>query len=160
MTEMWSTVEQIAAKLTEFESALGPRWERPFAWVVMHEDGDGRIVVDRAEAGEQRHLLAMAVLATVVGYGYGSSVTVTRIDAATLDRAIATLAPAEACTAYQHPNLRAWRQLREVIGEGGSAVVVFTQDIDIADPQDPHAAALLGEIHRGNQGNDPYRISE
>jgi hypothetical protein len=146
VAETWSTVEQITAKLAEFEAALGPHWERPLAWGVMHQDHDGRIVVDRAEVGTQRHLLAMVVLATVVGHGHGT--TVTRIDAATLDRAIAMLAPAEACTAYEHPNLRTWRRLREEIGDSGSAVAVLTQSIEIAESQEPYTAALLREIHR------------
>jgi len=60
---------------------------------------------------------------------------------------------AEACTAYEHPNLRTWRHLREEIGDTGTAVAVFTRAIDIADPDDPYLAALLGEIHRGRQEN-------
>jgi hypothetical protein len=39
-----------------------------------------------------------------------------------LDGAVTMLAPAEVCTAYEHPNLRTWRYLREEIGEGGTAV--------------------------------------
>jgi hypothetical protein len=30
---------------------------------------------------------------------------------------------------------------------------VFTRAIDIADPEDPYLAALLGEVHRGRQEN-------
>ena len=63
------------------------------------------------------------------------------------------LAPAEACTAYEHPNLHTWRYLREEIGETGTAIAVFTHTIDTADPDDPYLAALLGEIHRGRQEN-------
>ena len=148
---MWSTPEQIAAKLAEFEAALASHWERPVAWGVMHENSEGRIVVDRAEAGEQIHGLALAVLATVTGDCCGSYVS--RMDAAELDLAIAMLAPAEACTEYEHPNLRTWRYLREEIGEHGTAVAVFTRAIDIENPEDPYLAALLGEIHRGRQEN-------
>jgi hypothetical protein len=152
VTETWSTPAQIAAKLAEFESALGPHWVRPMGWGVLHENADGRIVVDRAEAGEQRHLLALVVLATVTGYP-GQGISVTRIGAAELDQAIAGLAPAEACLEYEHPNLRTWRYLREEIGDGGSAVAGFTRAIDITEPEDPYLAALLGEIHRGRQEN-------
>lgn len=156
MTESWSTEDQIAAKLAEFEAALGPHWQRPAAWGILHADAEGRIVVDRAEAGEERHLLAMVVLATVVGDRHGTDMTgtgVTMIDADVLDRAIALLGPAEACTAYEHPNLRTWRYLREEIGEHGTAVAVFSRAIDIADPDDRYLAALLDEIHRGRQEN-------
>ena len=151
MNETWSTPEQIAAKLAEYEAALAPHWERPLAWGILHQDAGGRIVVDRAEVGEQRHLLAMTVLATVAGDRRGTHVA--RIDAAQLDAAITMLAPAEACTAYEHPNLRTWRYLRGEIGESGTATAVFIRAIDIADPDDPYVAALLGEIHRGRREN-------
>lgn len=151
MTETWSTPEQFAAKLAEFEAALGAHWEHPVAWGVMHENAEGRIVVDRAEAGQQIHRLALVVLATVTGDCCGSYVA--RMDAAELDLAIAMLGPAEACTEYEHPNLRTWRYLREEIGQHGTAVAVFARAIDIENPDDPHLAALLGEIHRGRQEN-------
>ena len=48
MIETWSTPEELAVKLAEFEAVLGPRWERPETWGIMHDDADeGRIVVDR-----------------------------------------------------------------------------------------------------------------
>jgi hypothetical protein len=155
VNESWSTPAQIAAELAGLEAgleaALGAPWERPLAWGIMHEDGGGRIVVDRAEAGDQRHPLAMTVLAVVAGDRGGTHTA--RIDAALLEAAIAMLAPAEACTDYDHPNLRTWRYLREEIGESGTALAVFTRAIDIAEPDDPYVAALLGAIHRGRQEN-------
>lgn len=146
VAETWSTVEQIAGKLAEFEAALGPQWERPLAWGLVHEDGAGRLVVDRAERGGQRHLPALAVMATVLGYGGGTSVTM--IDAAALQRAIGMLAPAEACTAYEHVNLRTWRRVREEIGASGSAVVVFIEDVEKAgaETRGPHVDALLRSL--------------
>lgn len=151
MIEIWSTPEQLAAKLAEFEAALAPHWDRPLAWGITHEDAEGRIVVDRAEAGDQRDLLAMAVLAIVTGDCCGTHVT--RIDAALLDTAIDMLAPSQACAEYENSNLRAWRYLREEIGRDGTAVAVFTRAIDVPDPDDPLLAALLGEIHRGRREN-------
>ena len=151
MTETWTTPEQLAGKLAEFEAALAAHWDRPVAWGVMHEEANGRIVVDRAEAGEQCDLLAMAVLAIVTGDCGGTYVT--RIDAADLGTAIGTLAPAEACAEYELSNLRAWRYLREEIGEDGTAVAAFTRAIDVTEPEDQYSAALLSEIHRGRQEN-------
>jgi hypothetical protein len=152
MSETWTTPEQLAAKFAEYEAALAKHWERPVAWGVMHEDADGRIVVDRAEAGERLDLLAMIVLGMVTGDCCGTYVT--RLDAAELDMAIAMLTPAEACAEYELSNLRTWRYLRELIDdEDGMVVAVFTRDIDVTDPEDPHLAALLGEIHRGRQEN-------
>lgn len=151
MTETWSTPEQLACRLAEFEAGLAAHWERPAAWGVMHEEANGRIMVDRAEAGEQRDLLAMTVLSIATGDCCGTYVTT--IDAAQLDMAIDMLAPAEACAEYELSNLRAWRYLREEIGEYRTAVAAFTRAIDITDTQEPHLAALLGEIHRGRQEN-------
>jgi hypothetical protein len=141
----------LTAELAELEASLATHWERPVAWGIMHDDPDGRIVVDRAEAGEQLDPLAMVALAIATGDCCGPYVT--RIDAAVLDTAIETLAPAEACAEYEQSNLRAWRYLREEIGDDGTAVAVFTRAIDIAEPEDPYLAALLGEIHRGRQEN-------
>ena len=151
MIETWRTPEQLAAKLAEFEAALAVHWERPLAWGIMHEDADGRIVVDRAEAGDQRDLLAMVVLSIAAGDCCGTYVS--RIDAAQLDMAIGMLAPAEACAEHEPSNLRAWRYLLEEIGEHRTAVAAFTRAIDVANPEDPHLAVLLGEIHRGRQEN-------
>jgi hypothetical protein len=151
VNETWSTPEELVANLAEFEASLARRWERPAAWGVMHENAEGRIVVDRAEAGEQRDLLAMAVLAAITGDCCGTHVA--RIDSTDLDMVIAALAPAEACTEYELSNLRTWRYLREEIGQNGTAVAVFTRAIDITDTEDPHLAALLGEVHRGRQEN-------
>jgi hypothetical protein len=151
--ESWSTPGQLAAKTAEFEAALASHWERPTAWGLMHDDADGRIVVDRTEAGIQLDLLALLVMATTIGDCCGTYVA--RIDAAQLDMAIAMLAPAEACTEYKLSNLRTWRYLRDEIGEDGAAVAVFTRAVDITDPdvQDPYLAALSAEIHRGRQEN-------
>jgi hypothetical protein len=151
VTEAWSTPEQLTAKLAEFEASLATHWERPVAWGIMHDDADGRIVVDRAEAGEQLDPLAMVALAIATGDSCGSYVT--RTDVAVLDMAIETLAPAEACAEYEQSSLRTWRYLREEIGDDGTAVAVFTRAIDITEPEDPYLAALLSEIHRGRQEN-------
>jgi hypothetical protein len=153
MIETWTTPGQLAAKAAELEATLASHWERPVAWGVMHEDTEGRIAVDRAEAGEQLDLLAMMALAIATGDCCGSYVT--RIDAAELDMAIAMLAPAEACAGYQQSNLRALCYLRDELSADAAttAVAVFIRAIDITEPDDPHLAALLGEIHRGRQEN-------
>ena len=151
MTETWSTPEQLAAAIAALEASLAAHWERPAAWGIMHEDADGRIVVDRAEAGEQRDGLAMLALAIATGDCCGTYVT--EMDAAELDLAISVLAPAEACAEYELSNLRTLQYLREELGEDGSAVAVFVRATDITEPDDPYVAALLGEILRGRQEN-------
>ncbi len=141
-------MEQIDAKRAEFEQALGNSWRRPAAWAVAHE-ADGQILVNRVNVAEG--YLPAAVLATVAGWpGLTGSVP---LSAADLDAAIEMLAPAEACAELEHPNLRAWRYLREEIGDAGSAVVVFLEAIDILAPEDRFVAAALAQVHRGRVEN-------
>ena len=119
MGESWTTLAQIEGKRADLEQALGASWRRPAAWAIVHE-ADGQVVVDRVNVGEG--LLSALVLATVATWpGPTGSVP---LSAAGLDAAIAMLAPAEACAEVEHPNLRAWRYLRQEIGDGGSAVIV------------------------------------
>jgi hypothetical protein len=144
MIEAWYTPEQIARKQAEFEAALGPAWKCPAAWGVLHES-NGKIVVDRANPAG-RHAMAAAVLATVLGHRGGTAVL--PLNARDLDRAISMQAPAEACTAFEHPNLAAWRRLRAALKPGRGAVAVFAESTDIAGSADPFLAALLDEARR------------
>ncbi|GAB2831234.1 hypothetical protein GCM10022221_32600 [Actinocorallia aurea] len=143
------TAEQVHAKRAEFEAAL-EGYRRPAAHGIVHET-DGRLEVVKVNLEGQGPLPA-AVLATVTGYRSGSAAL--PLSAAELDRAIELAAPAEACTALPHPNLWAWRLLRETQGTGGRAVAVFTDRIDDPAPVDPYVRAFLNEVHRGRQ-EDP-----
>lgn len=79
------------------------------------------------------------VLATVCGHRGGSASY--RLDSAGLRRAIGLLAPAEACRAYEHPNLLAWRQLQRELGGADTVLAVFAADR--AGPgTHPHVRAL------------------
>ena len=59
-----------------------------------------------------------------------------------LDRAIALLAPAEACTDMPHPNIAAWREVRAELPADGYATAVFADDLT-APTSDPYVQALL-----------------
>jgi hypothetical protein len=134
MSERWATTEEIAAARRRFEAAL-PGWRPPMAYGVARLD-DGRIEFARVNVGD--HALPAVVLATVCGHRAGSASY--RLDAVGLGRAIELLAPAEACTAYEHPNLAAWRWLHAGLSEGDAAVAVFA---DLDEPcGDPYVAAL------------------
>jgi|SRR5215207_3944108 len=135
MSERWTTTEEIAAARQRFEAAL-PGWRPPMAYGVGRLDG-GRIEFARVNVGE--HSLPAVVLATVCGHRAGSASY--RLDAAELGRAIELLAPAEACTAYEHPNLAAWRWLHAGLDEGDVAVAVFAADLD--EPCDDSYVAAL-----------------
>lgn len=108
--EQWATVEQIAAAHERFEAGnVGYRSPSAHGLIV-----NGEVAVWSVG----NHLLPPAVLCSVLGHD-GSTAAIP-VTAAQLDEAIETLAPAEACTAYDHPNLEAWRRAR-----GSSVVAVF-----------------------------------
>ena len=147
----WITAGPIDAALAEFETALGPAWSRPAAHGIAHDvdvdvegGGGGGIVVNRYDVGE--HYLSAAVLAFVADCPFGFTGSL-RLTAGQLDRAIELLGPAGACADGEQPVLRAWRYLREEIGEDGECVAAFAGALD-ADYElldDPYAAAIAAE---------------
>jgi hypothetical protein len=135
MTERWETTEEIAAANRRFAAAI-PGWGAPAAYGIarLHRD---RVDFARINVGD--HPLPALVLATVCGHRAGSASY--QLDAAELGRAIELLTPAEACTAYEHPNLAAWRSLHAGLREHDTALAVFVGDL--SQPcQDRHAEAL------------------
>ena len=104
------TVEEVAAARDRFETGN----------VGYHPPSAHGLVVNGEVAvwNVGTHLLPPAVLCSVLGHD-GSTAAIP-VTAAQLEEAIEALAPAEACTAYDHPNLEAWRQAR-----GSAVVAVF-----------------------------------
>jgi hypothetical protein len=138
MGERWETVEEITAARERFETAI-PGWRRPAAYGVGRLDADGSVVFARVNVGSNP--LPAVVLATVCGHRVGSASY--RVGRPVLERAVELLAPAEACTAFGHPNLWAWRdELLPALGPDDTVVAVFAVDLDAADG-DPDLEALL-----------------
>jgi hypothetical protein len=138
VAEEWSTVEEIAAARERFEAAI-PGWVRPQAYALglapSTEPGAGEILFPKVNVDE--HYLPAVVLATVCGHAHGTAAY--RLSPEELDEAIALLAPAEACAAYDHPNLAGWRRIRQELVGGGQPVAVFldaladlSTDLDVA----------------------------
>lgn len=150
--KVWTTAGQIDAALAEFEAALGPAWSRPAAHGIAHDLDGGGIVVDRYEVGE--HYLSAAVLAFVADCPFGFTGSL-RLTAGQLDQAIELLSPAGPYADGEQSTLRAWRYLREEIGEDGECVAAFAgaldEEYELLD--DPYAAALLAAVHHGRQEN-------
>jgi hypothetical protein len=145
--ERWATTGEIAAAQRRFEAGL-PGWRPPAAYGVGRLGADGRAEFARIDLGD--HPLPGVVLATVCGHPGGSASY--RLDAAGLRRAIGLLAPAEACRAYEHPNLLAWRQLRRELRAGDTVLAVFAADR--AGPcADPHVRALRRLAFGGQPGS-------
>ena len=137
MADEWRTPEAIAMARDAIEQSL-ESYARPAAYGLgVATIGPSAATLDTffpvTNAGA--HHLPCAVLASVTGYRSGTA-TLT-MDLATLDNAIAMLAPAEACPDLDHPNLRAWRSLRTLATApraGGTRrlVAVFVGDLSDA----------------------------
>ncbi|SDD99093.1 hypothetical protein [Glycomyces harbinensis] len=134
--DSWETVEKITAARERFIDGI-PDWRLPAAYGVATVDGGSGIVFARANVGV--HPLPAVVMATTLGHRSGSGSYF--LDARTLSRAIRLLAPAEACTAYEHPNLATWREVHKTVEDGGAAVAVFLHDLDYQG-EDPAVVAL------------------
>jgi hypothetical protein len=139
--DSWETVEKITAARERLIADI-PGWRLPAAYGIATIEEDGQIRFARTNVGV--HPLPAVVMATVLGHLTGSASY--RLDEATLARAIRLLAPAEACTAYEHPNLATWREVQQVLLRRGAAVAVFLDDEDESDAEstgdDPAVAAL------------------
>ncbi|MFB9658210.1 hypothetical protein ACFQS3_18385 [Glycomyces mayteni] len=147
--EAWPTPEAIGAA-REAMIARIPGWTLPAAYglAVEAEAGSGSgaeagscFEFSRVNAGV--HPLPAVVMATVLGHPGGSASY--PVDLELLDLAIRLLAPAEVCTAYEHPNLAAWREVREAIVSGAAGRMVFVGDGEAAS-DDPAVNALRALI--------------
>ncbi|GAA2275421.1 hypothetical protein GCM10009853_031930 [Glycomyces scopariae] len=132
----WETVEQITTARERLIAAI-PDWTLPAAYGIATVDAAGAVAFARANVGV--HPLPAVVMATVLGHDGGSAAYL--LDATSLDQAIRLLAPAEACTAYEHPNLAVWREVRKALDAGETAVAVFLADLEYSGA-DPAVLAL------------------
>lgn len=123
--ERWTTREEVLAARNRYESAI-PGWRCPGLYAVGTRHDDGSIWFPFICHGD--HPLPAAVLATVCGHQRGSDSYDLMI--AELADAIRRLAPAEACTDWDHPNLAAWRRVYRSVTDDPDqrAVAVFDMD--------------------------------
>ena len=127
--ERWTTTAEITAARERMEAAIDG-YERPAAYalgLIVEGDAAAGEVFPRINRGE--NFLPAVVLATVCGHVRGTATHL--LDEQRLREAIDLLAPAEACTEYQHPNLAVWRQVRARMADrpGAQAVAVFLGDL-------------------------------
>ena len=146
--ERWTTTEEIAAARERLENAIED-YERPAAYAVgLTVDGDASAeeVFPRVNRGE--NFLPAAVLATVCGHVRGTATYL--LDEQRLQEAIDLLSPAEACTAYDHPNLAVWRRVRAEAADrpGARVVAVFLGDLE-PSPTEGRYERLLREAAAG-----------
>ncbi len=118
--------------------ALSPASSSP-EWQFAHVNGPGG-----------RHGLPAVVLATVLGHD-GSTATLP-VSRAQLAAAVESLAPAEACTDLDHPNLAAWR---EVLSELEGNPAREAQAVFVADLDDPVSSDADGSMRATFEGHSP-----
>ncbi len=131
----WHTLAGLGA-IRERLAAVLEGWVHPASYALAV---DGDLVVSNPPGTP--HKLPAVVLGTVLKHdGRTATVPVTRRQ---LDEAITALAPAEACTAIDHPNLAAWRAAAARLDaqDGGELSVVFVRDV--GDPVSSDLDAAL-----------------
>ena len=145
--ERWTTLDDLHAARERFAAAI-PGWRQPVAQalgVVRRGDDGAELPVEFPVVNTAQHRLPVVVLGGVLRHVDRTATY--EVSLAELDRAIDVLAPAEAVTSVDHPNLAAWRVIREelAVTPGTRAVAVFVADL--ADPvSGPYDAALRARL--------------
>jgi hypothetical protein len=152
MTDLdWSTPEGLAA-IRDHLAARLDAWHPPVAHAVglSPASSSPEWVFAHVNAPDGTHGLPAVVLATILGHD-GSTATLP-LGRGELAAAVESLAPAEACTALEHPNLAAWRSvLAELDGNPArEAVAVFVADLD-----DPVTSEADGSMRATFEGHTP-----
>ncbi len=152
MTDLdWSTPEGLAAIRAHLAARIDG-WREPVAHAVglSPATSSPEWVFPHVNAPGGAHGLPAVVLATVIGHD-GSTAT---LDLAHGDlvAAVESLAPAEACTSVEHPNLHAWREVLAELDSNParSAVAVFVSDLE-----DPVTSEADGSMRVSFEGHHP-----
>ena len=149
----WSTPDGLAA-IRDHLAARIDGWRQPVAYAVglSPASSSPEWLFAHVNAPGGRHGLPAVVLATVLGHD-GSTATLP-LSRSQLAAAVESLAPAEACTALDHPNLAAWREvLHELEGNPArEAQAVFVADLD--DPVTSEADGSMRATLRGPRPAD------
>lgn len=152
MSELdWSTPDGLAA-IKDHLSAKIEGWRPPVAYAVGLSSASSSAEWDFGHINTPggRHGLPAVVLATILGHD-GSTATLP-LTTSQLAAAVESLAPAEACTDLDHPNLASWRvALAEAESNPArSLVAVFVADLD-----EPVASEADGAMRATFEGHTP-----
>ncbi len=119
--DAWPTDEDLRAAHQRF-AALIPGYAQPTAYTLARRDGGG-LTVGHVNGPGGEHKLPAVVLASVCGYVDRTGVF--RLNRDQVAEAVELLAPAEAATHWDHPNLWSWRRLRTAADAGSSFLAYF-----------------------------------
>lgn len=144
----WSTPEGLDAIREHLASQIDG-WRAPAAYAVglSPASSSPEWVFPQVNRPGGAHGLPAVVLATILRHdGSTGTLPLSRGD---LEAVVTSLEPAEACTAREHPNLAAFREvLHELDGNPArEAVAVFVADLD--DPVSSEADASLRVLVEG-----------
>lgn len=132
MTQVWITDDELRAARERLAAGI-PGYVDPAAYGAARMDG-GELTFGYVNPPGGEHRLPAAVLATVAGYVDRTSVV--PLDREHFTAAIDLLAPAEAATHWEHPNLWSWRELLAGAGPDSTYLAFF-----VADADDPPVSA-------------------
>ena len=124
--EDWSTRAGLR-EISRARSAQIPGWQAPVAYAVGFQR-DGQWAFPHVNEPGGTHGLPAVMLAETLGYSSGTCEY--RLTSGQLAEAIAKLAPAEAATDVDHPNLAAWRAVQAA----GVREIVAVFVGDVGDP--------------------------
>ncbi len=118
--ERWVTDADLLAARHVFADRI-PGFKPPAAYSVARVD-DGHLTFGHVNDPNSEHRLPAVVLASFCGYTNRTGTF--RLNTEDVSRAVAALAPAEAATHWEHPNLWSWRRLLEQ-GKPQSTFIAF-----------------------------------
>lgn len=146
VAEQWDTPEKIDAAARMLVDTL-PGWVPPAAHgvVLVPPDSIGTPEVTFPVVNVDAHGLPALVMGAITGRRFETATY--EVEAEKLKQAVDMLAPAEAATMYQHPNLHAWRTiLRRLTSEPtGRIFAVFIASLEAAT-SGPYDQALRRQI--------------
>lgn len=147
------TPEKIDAVVADMAASMHG-WVPPAAYGVtlVPEDALGTTAVRFPVVNVGVHGFPALALGEVTGRRDETATYEVRADV--LARAVEIVAPAEAATMYQHPNLESWRRILEdlTVTPGGRIFAVFIASLD--DPvSSPYDEALREQIADGERAS-------
>lgn len=149
--EPLDTPEKIDAVMRRMVDSM-PGWVPPVAYgvVLVPPDAIGTTLVRFPVVNVGVHGFPALALAEVTGRR--SETATYEVSADDLNRAVDIVAPAEAATMYQHPNLKSWRNILAELSSasGGRIFAVFIASMD--DPiSSSYDEALRRQINEGER---------
>lgn len=143
MSELdWSTETGLAA-IKDYLAARIDGWRQPVAYAVGMSPATSSPEWEFPYVNRPggRHGLPAVVLATILRHD-GSTATV-ELSKSDLAEAITSLAPAQACTSVEHPNLAAWRSILAEIESNPMRTLCAVFVADLGDPVSSEADGCL-----------------